>query len=117
MSKDTDAPSAASAASARRSEDREDHALPSVPINETAPTADRLRGARIRAGDLDAGHQFVQEYYPGIYQYLLYLTCSTEAAADLTQETFLQAWRRLDTFEGRAALRTWPHRIAHREFL
>src|SRR5205823_3647704 len=35
----------------------------------------------------------------------------------LTQETFLQAWRRADTFQGRAALRTWLHRIAHREFL
>src|SRR5205807_4857000 len=39
------------------------------------------------------------------------------SAEDLAQETFLQAWRRLDRFEGRAPLRVWLHRIAHREFL
>jgi RNA polymerase sigma-70 factor, ECF subfamily len=38
-------------------------------------------------------------------------------AEDLTQETFLQAWRHLHTFAGRASLKTWLHRIAHREFL
>jgi RNA polymerase sigma-70 factor (ECF subfamily) len=37
---------------------------------------------------------------------------SLEDAEDLTQETFLRAWRRLETFEGRAALRTWLYRIA-----
>src|SRR5207248_986246 len=34
-----------------------------------------------------------------------------------TQETFLQAWRRLATFERRASLRVWLHRIDRREFL
>jgi RNA polymerase sigma-70 factor (ECF subfamily) len=88
-----------------------------VPTGQAGPSADGLLLERIRAGDLDAGHQFVQDHYPGVYRYLLYLTGSVEAAEDLTQETFLQAWRRLDTYEGRAALRTWLHRIARREFL
>src|SRR5262249_4706033 len=83
----------------------------------TAPSAGEPLLSRIRAGDLDAGHQFVREYYAGVYRYLLYLTGSPQAAEDLTQETFFQAWRRLETFDGRAALRTWLHRIAHREFL
>jgi RNA polymerase sigma factor (sigma-70 family) len=72
---------------------------------------------QIRSGDAEAGCRFVREHYPGIYHYLLYLTGQPELAADLTQETFLQAWRHLDTFEGRASLRTWLHRIARREFL
>src|SRR5438128_333873 len=50
-------------------------------------------------------------------RYLLYLTGRPEAAEDLTQETFLQAWRSLDTFAEGAPLRPWLHRIAHREFL
>ena len=33
---------------------------------------------------------------------------SVQDAEDLVQETFLAAWRGLDGFEGRAALRTWP---------
>ncbi|QKV80284.1 RNA polymerase subunit sigma-70 [Amycolatopsis sp. Hca4] len=35
-----------------------------------------------------------------------------EDAQDLTQETFLRAWRRRESFRGHAALRTWLFRIA-----
>ncbi|MDX3195061.1 RNA polymerase subunit sigma-70 [Streptomyces sp. MN03-5084-2B] len=33
-------------------------------------------------------------------------------AEDLTQETFLRAWKGRDAFEGRASVRTWLYRIA-----
>ncbi|MFG1676009.1 RNA polymerase subunit sigma-70 [Micromonospora sp. NPDC049282] len=33
-------------------------------------------------------------------------------AQDMTQETFLRAWNKRESFEGRAALRTWLYRIA-----
>jgi RNA polymerase sigma-70 factor, ECF subfamily len=72
---------------------------------------------QLRQSDLEAGHQFVRDYYPDVYRYLLYLTGRIEIAEDLTQETFLQAWRGLAGFEGRASLRVWLHRIARREFL
>ena len=72
---------------------------------------------QLRQGDPEAGRQFVREYYPGVYRYLFYLTGRREAAEDLTQETFVQAWRRLETFDNRGSLRPWLHRIAHREFL
>jgi RNA polymerase sigma-70 factor (ECF subfamily) len=81
------------------------------------PAAEAALLQGLRQGDANAGHQFVRAYYPAVYRYLLYLTGHRESAEDLTQETFLQAWRRLDSFEGRAPLRLWLHRIAHREFL
>jgi RNA polymerase sigma-70 factor, ECF subfamily len=37
---------------------------------------------------------------------------SVQDAEDLAQETLLAAWRGLDRFDGRAALRTWLYRIA-----
>src|SRR4029077_14460268 len=83
----------------------------SLPAEET-----RLMG-QIRAGDADAGRRFVREHYPSIHRYLLYLTGHREIAEDLTQETFFQAWRHLDSFQGRAPLRHWLHQIARREFL
>src|SRR5947209_5792076 len=82
-----------------------------------APGPDTRLVQQLREGDAEAGRQLVRDYYPGVYRYLLYLTGRREAAEDLTQETFLQAWRRLETFDGRGALRPWLHRIAHREFL
>src|SRR5262249_37630295 len=47
----------------------------------------------------------------------LRLTEKPEVAEDLTQETFVQAWSSLDTFDDRLPLRPWLLRIAHREFL
>jgi RNA polymerase sigma-70 factor (TIGR02960 family) len=38
-------------------------------------------------------------------------------ADELTQETFLRAWRARDGFEGRASVRTWLYRIATNLFL
>src|SRR5215218_4853176 len=37
---------------------------------------------------------------------------SFEEAEDLTQETFLRAWRSRETYAGRASLRAWLYRIA-----
>jgi RNA polymerase sigma-70 factor, ECF subfamily len=92
-------------------------ALSSPPHDGGALSADTLLVERLRQGDAEAGRRFVREYYPGIYRYLLYLTGRRDAAEDLTQETFLHAWRRLDHFVVRAPLRVWLCRIAHREFL
>src|SRR5216684_6544393 len=95
----------------------EEASLPGSMAAERVLSEDGLLVQRLRQGDAEAGCRFVHEYYPGIYRHLLYLTGRRETAEDLTQETFLQAWRCLDTFDPTAFLRPWLHRIAHREFL
>ena len=37
---------------------------------------------------------------------------SFEESEDLVQETFLRAWRKRDTYEGRSTFRAWLYRIA-----
>jgi RNA polymerase sigma-70 factor, ECF subfamily len=97
--------------------DRERSASPASHANGAPTPAEAHLLEQLRKGDAAAGQELVREYYPGIYRHLLYLTGKPEMAEDLTQETFLQAWRHLHTFAGRASLKTWLHRIAHREFL
>jgi RNA polymerase sigma-70 factor (TIGR02960 family) len=40
------------------------------------------------------------------------MLASYEDAQDMTQETFLRAWAKRQSFQGRASLRTWLYRIA-----
>src|SRR6266571_3463635 len=96
---------------------QEDASFPSDSIDEGVLSADARLVRQLQCGDAEAGRRFVRDYYPGIYRYLLYLTGRPEVAEDLTQETFLKAWRSLDRFVVRAPLGAWLHRIAHREFL
>ena len=67
---------------------------------------------RLRAGDAAAFDFLVSERSPDIYALLYRLTEDPEEARDLTQETFLQAFRAVAHFRGDADLRTWLYRIA-----
>jgi RNA polymerase sigma-70 factor (ECF subfamily) len=40
------------------------------------------------------------------------MLASYDDAQDMTQETFLRAWAKRESFQGRASLRTWLYRIA-----
>src|SRR5438093_13255347 len=80
---------------------QEDLSIPGPPVDESIVPADMRLVDQLRREDTEAGRRFVREYYPGVYRYLLYLTGRREAAEDLAQETFLQAWSSLGAFEGR----------------
>lgn len=53
----------------------------------------------------------LQEYVPRVYRFALRLTHDAHAAEDLTQETFLRAWRRHGLLRHPEALRVWLFRI------
>jgi RNA polymerase sigma factor (sigma-70 family) len=95
----------------------EDRSRRGSPAEDVLPGEEARLLEQIRAGDAEAGQQFVRAHYGAIYRYLLYLAGQPEQAEDLTQETSLQGWRYLDTFQGRGSLRGWLLRIARSEFL
>jgi RNA polymerase sigma-70 factor (ECF subfamily) len=54
----------------------------------------------------------VAEHWASVYRFLLGSSGHAQDAEDLTQETFLRAWNRLDTFQSGTAMRVWLLRIA-----
>jgi RNA polymerase sigma-70 factor (ECF subfamily) len=79
---------------------------------EARPVAETQFIDRLRAGDAAAFERLVAERSGDIYALLYRLTEDPEEARDLTQETFLQAFRSIAHFRGDADLRTWLYRIA-----
>jgi RNA polymerase sigma-70 factor (ECF subfamily) len=59
----------------------------------------------------------VRAHYEAVYRFLVHLTSDVHQAEDLTQETFAAAWEKIATFQGRATLATWLHRIAYTKFI
>ncbi|MDT7689501.1 MAG: polymerase sigma-70 factor, subfamily [Acidobacteriota bacterium] len=76
------------------------------------PSAEEQFLERLKSGEAAAFDRLVEERHGDIYALLCRLTEDPEEARDLTQETFLQAFRHLASFRGDADLRTWLYRIA-----
>ena len=67
---------------------------------------------RTNSGDLDSFAALVTRYEQRIYRLVLGVLKHNEDAEDVTQETFIQAFRALPGFRGDALFYTWLYRIA-----
>lgn len=70
---------------------------------------------RLKEGEAAAFDELVNRYTANIYSLLMRLTEDPEEARDLTQETFLSAFKAIKNFRGDADLKTWLYRIAVNE--
>lgn len=67
---------------------------------------------RAQQGDSDAFASLFHAHKARIYSVCLRMTNNTAEAEDLTQDAFMQVFRKLATFRGDSALSTWLYRIA-----
>jgi RNA polymerase sigma-70 factor, ECF subfamily len=67
---------------------------------------------RAQQGEADAFATLFQVHRSRVYAVCLRMTNNPADADDLTQEAFIQAFRKLATFRGESALSTWLHRVA-----
>lgn len=79
---------------------------PDHPEGEDAALAAAL------AGDQSAFSRLVERHRRELQLHCYRMVGSIEDSEDLVQETFLRAWRRRESFEGRSTFRAWLYRIA-----
>ena len=67
---------------------------------------------RAKQGDAEAFEFLYGLHKRRVYSLCLRMTSNAAEAEDLTQEAFLQLFRKIGTFRGESAFSTWLHRMA-----
>lgn len=75
---------------------------------------DEVLVTRARRGDVDAFAALVELFGTRLYRFARARLADDGAAADVTQETFLRAWRAIGGFRGECPFAAWLLRIAQR---
>ena len=73
---------------------------------------DRELVAQICSGHPELFHELVHRHEAAIFRGAMAVLANTADAEDVTQETFLRAFRRIHQFRGEAKFRTWLIQIA-----
>lgn len=67
---------------------------------------------QIRKGQTSSFSHLVKKYQKSLLRLTLRFVKDLGTAEDVTQEAFMKAYERLDTFEGRASFKSWLFQIA-----
>jgi RNA polymerase sigma-70 factor (ECF subfamily) len=67
---------------------------------------------RLRNGDTTALEGLMEQFAPRVYRLAYGITRNEADAEEVVQDVFLSLFRKIDGFEGRAALGTWIYRIS-----
>jgi RNA polymerase sigma-70 factor (ECF subfamily) len=65
-------------------------------------------------GDRQAFETLVHRYGPPLFRYARRMIADEDDVADVVQNTFVAAWRQLDTFRGESSMQTWLFSICAR---
>lgn len=69
------------------------------------------------SGDVAAFEELYRRYHRRVYSVCLRMTRRASEAEDLTQNVFIQLFRKLKTFRGESSFTTWLHRLTVNEVL
>ena len=81
-------------------------------FNECAEYSEKALLQESRKGNLAAFDELIRRHQARVYATIYHMTFNREDADDLTQETFIKAYRSLKSFKGDSAFYTWIYRIA-----
>ena len=84
---------------------------------EPLPSSDHNLAKSAAAGDMVAFEELYRRHNRRVYALCLRMTRSIEEAEDLTQEAFIQLYRKIGSFRGDSAFSTWLHRLTVNQVL
>jgi RNA polymerase sigma-70 factor (ECF subfamily) len=88
------------------------------PADSDAAAVDRYLVSRIVAqNDMRAFGELVQRHQSQVRNFLRRLTRDYEMADDLSQDTFMHAWEKLYTYQGKGSVIGWLLKVAYTTFL
>ena len=89
-----------------------DHA--SKEVDRQEPDAQEIHQLvrQAQKGNEEAFGTLVQLYHERVYGVVYRFVNNAEEAKDLSQQTWIKVWKKLNTFEGKAAFFTWVYRVA-----
>jgi len=83
-----------------------------TPVTEETSSDEFAWVQKARKSDRRAFESLYRLHVDRVYALCLRMTANVSEAEDCTQETFIQAWTRLDHFRGDSSFGTWLHRVA-----
>ena len=78
---------------------------------EPVPLSDHALAVAAAEGDMQAFEMLYERHNRRVYSLCLRMTQNPAEAEDLTQEAFIQLFRKIGSFRGESAFTTWLHRL------
>jgi RNA polymerase sigma-70 factor, ECF subfamily len=85
----------------------------SMVLPQPLPVRETVVSTRVTPAQRDAGFErLFDEFSAPIFNYVLRMVADRDRAADITQDTFIKAYRKLDSLADESSRRSWLYRIA-----
>ncbi len=78
---------------------------------ETESTATEQLVEQAQSGDVAAFEVLYRQHAERVYALCLRMSGNAQEAEELTQDAFVRAWGKLETFRGQSAFSSWLHRL------
>jgi len=82
-------------------------------LKKVNKTEDQYYIEAVRKGNVQAFSYLVEKYQKLVYTLALKLLKRPEDAEELAQDTFIKAYQKLDTYEGKSKFSTWLYSITY----
>ena len=91
--------------------------LKAAPIEDVTTAKDIALTKMATGGDMAAFEEIYKRHHRRVYSICLRMLQNTSEAEDLTQDVFIQLYRKIGSFRGESAFTTWLHRMTVNQVL